>query len=59
MLAGPVEATVIGNAIVQAAAAGVLDDVAHGRRIVAGTAAIETFNPEPMYDWDALARRVR
>ena len=59
VLAGPVEATVIGNAIVQAAAAGVLGDVAHGRRIVAGTAAIETFNPEPMYDWNALARRVR
>ncbi len=53
--AGPVEATVIGNAIVQAVAAGVLDGVADGREIVGATAPIETFTPERLYDWDALA----
>ena len=58
VLAGPIEATVIGNAIVQAAAAGVLDGVAAGREIVARTTSIETIIPEPMYDWDALTQRV-
>ena len=34
VLCGPVEATVVGNALVQAIADGVLDDLEHGRRVV-------------------------
>ena len=58
VLAGPAEATVVGNAIVQAAAFGVLDGVANGRRLVEQTLAVDQVKPEPMLDWDALAARV-
>jgi rhamnulokinase len=58
VLAGPAEATVVGNAIVQATAAGSLADVAHGRRLVEQALAVEQVTPEPMLDWDALAGRL-
>jgi rhamnulokinase len=58
VLAGPVEATVVGNAIVQAVAAGALDDVAHGRRLVARSLPVTCVDPRPTLDWDALADRL-
>ncbi len=58
VLAGPAEATVVGNAIVQATATGTLADVAHGRRLVEQGLAVEHVRPEPMLDWDALAGRL-
>jgi rhamnulokinase len=58
VLAGPAEATVVGNAIVQAIAAGVLDDVAHGRQLVRPALAVDRVLPEPTLDWDALAARL-
>jgi rhamnulokinase len=58
VLAGPAEATVAGNAIVQAAALGVIDGIAHGRRLVAGAFGVDQVMPEPLVDWDALAGRL-
>ncbi len=58
VVAGPVEATVVGNAVVQAVAAGVLGDVAHGRRLVERALPLVSVNPAPTLDWDALAGRV-
>ncbi len=58
VVAGPVEATVVGNAIVQAVADGVLSDVAHGRSLVERALTIERVEPEPTLDWGALAERV-
>ena len=58
VLAGPAEATVVGNAIVQAAALGALDGVADGRRLVEQALAVDQVMPEPMLDWDALAGRL-
>jgi rhamnulokinase len=58
VLAGPTEATVAGNAIVQAVAAGTLADVDHGRRLVERSLQITRVDPRSTLDWDALMARV-
>ena len=55
---GPAEATVVGNGLVQAVAAGVLDSVAQGRELVRSSLPARSFRPEPTLDWDALASRL-
>ena len=45
MLAGPVEATAIGNILVQAIALGDISSLAAARKIVADSTAIQTFLP--------------
>jgi rhamnulokinase len=57
VMAGPAEATVVGNAIVQAVAAGVLEGVSDGRRLVERAMPIDAIRPETTLDWDALAGR--
>ena len=57
-MAGPVEATVVGNALVQAVAAGVLDDIEQGRALVRRAMPLEEVRPEPTLDWDVLAARL-
>jgi rhamnulokinase len=58
VLAGPVEATVAGNAIVQAVTAGALVDVEEGRRLVERSLPVARVDPRPTLDWDALAARL-
>jgi len=58
VLVGPAEATVIGNALVQAVAAGVLPDVAAGRRLVAASLEPQLVEPAPIADWQGLAGRL-
>ena len=58
MLCGPVEATVVGNALVQAIADGVLVDLDHGRRLVESALAPLVVEPEPTYEWAALEERL-
>jgi rhamnulokinase len=58
VLCGPVEATVVGNALVQAIADGVLDDLARGRRLVESALTPIVVEPEPTYDWAALEDRL-
>jgi rhamnulokinase len=58
VVAGPAEATVVGNAIVQATATGALAAVAHGRRLVERALAVDQVTPEPTLDWNALAARL-
>jgi rhamnulokinase len=53
VLAGPVEATALGNVLVQAVASGHLPDIATGREAVAVSAEHETFEPRDSDDWDA------
>ncbi len=57
VVAGPAEATVVGNAIVQAVAAGVLGGVDDGRRLVERALPMNRVTPEQMLDWNALERR--
>jgi rhamnulokinase len=58
VLAGPAEATVIGNALVQAIADGTLADLNEGRRLIERSLPPLVFTPERCYDWEALERRV-
>jgi rhamnulokinase len=46
VIAGPTEATAIGNVLVQAIGAGVIRDLTEGRRIVRESFAVETFEPK-------------
>jgi rhamnulokinase len=58
VMAGPAEATVVGNAIVQAVAARALGGVTDGRRLVERAMPIDRVTPEPTLDWDGLASRL-
>jgi rhamnulokinase len=58
-VAGPAEATALGNILVQAIAAGALPDLATGRRAVAASVDTRQYDPQPADTdrWDdAFAR---
>jgi rhamnulokinase len=61
VLAGPVEATAVGNVLVQARAAGALrGDLAELRKLVRETHELRTYEPRgDAAAWDAAARRLR
>jgi rhamnulokinase len=52
IVAGPVEATAIGNILIQAVAQGVLDSLASGRDLVAHSFPLIAYEPEPHTDWE-------
>jgi rhamnulokinase len=57
VIAGPAEATAIGNILVQAMAAGAIRDLAEAREVVRNSFALEVVEPRPQSDWgDAYAR---
>lgn len=58
VLCGPVEATIVGNALVQAIADGVLQDLDHGRRLVESVLPPTVVEPISTLDWSALEHRV-
>lgn len=55
--AGPVEATVIGNVLVQAIAAGRFASLADARRYVGESAQLITYQPRQSRAWEEAARR--
>ena len=55
--AGPVEATVIGNVVVQAIAAGRFSSLADARLYVGRQAKPRSYEPSPSPDWAEAARR--
>jgi rhamnulokinase len=57
VLAGPVEATVIGNALVQAVAAGRFATLAEARRHVAANLSPRRFEARPSPEWEEKHRR--
>jgi rhamnulokinase len=57
VLAGPAEATVIGNALVQAVAAGRFATLADARRHVATNISPRRFKPQPSPEWEEKTRR--
>ncbi|MBN1122280.1 MAG: rhamnulokinase [Anaerolineae bacterium] len=59
VVAGPVEATAIGNILVQAAAMGGIDSLAEGREIVRKSFAVDTYRPEDASAWDQAYGRYR
>lgn len=58
VLAGPPEAAAAGNAIVQAMAAGVVESLDEGRRLIERDASIVRVPPERTIDWEALTNRL-
>jgi rhamnulokinase len=57
VVAGPVEATALGNLMVQALAAGVVPDIPAGRRAVAASIALDQYEPRSSPQWDAAYER--
>ncbi|MBD0424588.1 rhamnulokinase [Streptomyces sp. TRM S81-3] len=59
VVAGPTEATALGNILVQARAAGLVDDLAAMRRLVASTQHLRRYTPRgDGAAWDAAAARL-
>jgi len=57
VVAGPTEATVIGNALVQLIALGELGSIAEARALVARSAELQRYEPRNRAGWDeAFAR---
>jgi rhamnulokinase len=52
VVAGPVEATAIGNALVQAISLGYLGSLSKGRKLVAKSFPMETYEPQAVGGWD-------
>jgi rhamnulokinase len=57
VVAGPAEATALGNLMMQAIAVGQLTDVAAGRRVVDASVERRRFYPRPGAVWDEAFRR--
>jgi len=57
VLAGPVEATALGNVLLQAVALGHLDSLGALRDVVRASFAIESFEPQDRADWQHAAAR--
>jgi rhamnulokinase len=57
VVTGPVEATALGNVMIQAIAAGQLPDIAAGRRAIAASISQQTFEPGPPEAWQAAFAR--
>jgi rhamnulokinase len=52
VVAGPVEATAIGNVLVQAVALGAVGSIAQARELVRDSFAVETYEPRDTAAWD-------
>jgi rhamnulokinase len=57
VIAGPAEATAMGNVLIQAIGAGELSGLAAAREIVRRSVALEVFTPKSAEDWDAAYGR--
>lgn len=57
VLAGPVEATALGNVLVQAIGLGLLGSLAQGREVVRRSFEVRTFTPANPQAWDEPYRR--
>jgi rhamnulokinase len=59
VVAGPVEATALGNVMMQAIATGHLGSIAEGRAAIAASVPQEKFEPRPSAAWDDAYARFR
>ena len=58
VIAGPVEATAIGNILVQAIALGQLGSLAEARAVVRRSFELDRYQPAAAADWDAAYQRL-
>ena len=56
-LAGPVEATVLGNSLVQLIALGEIKNLAEGRQIVARIKGMKRYEPHDQLEWNEAYER--
>jgi rhamnulokinase len=57
VVAGPVEATAIGNVMMQAVAAGAVGSIREAREVVRRSCTVETYEPRQTAAWDAAYER--
>ncbi len=57
VIAGPIEATAIGNVMMQAVAAGRIDSIGDARQIVRQSFPVERYEPQQPRPWDEAHRR--
>jgi rhamnulokinase len=57
VVTGPVEATALGNVLVQAQALGDIGSVADGREVIRRSFALETYEPQDSEAWDEAYAR--
>ncbi len=57
VLAGPIEATVLGNIAVQLLCAGIISDIAQARQIIAESERVTPYQPQETAQWDAAYER--
>ncbi|MHC5073967.1 MAG: rhamnulokinase [Planctomycetota bacterium] len=57
VITGPVEATVIGNIVMQAIGLGHIKDLAEGRHIIRNSFDLETYTPQQTDQWDQQYER--
>ena len=57
VIAGPVEATALGNIMLQLIALGEIKDVDEGRKIIAETENVKLFNKKRRAEWDVAYKR--
>lgn len=57
VLAGPVEATALGNVMMQAIASGAIGSIREGRQVIANSFKIEEYLPKDKAPWDEAYRR--
>jgi sugar (pentulose or hexulose) kinase len=59
VVAGPIEATVMGNALVQLISLGELKDLQEARQVVAQSSALTRFEPQETAVWEEAYQRVQ
>ena len=57
MIAGPIEATALGNIAMQMLATGAVSSLAEGRQVIERSFPLERFEPADAHRWDAQYRR--
>jgi rhamnulokinase len=57
VIAGPVEATALGNLLVQARSDGELSSLAEMRSVIRRSSEVKTYDPGQSEAWDAAASR--
>jgi rhamnulokinase len=55
VVAGPVEATAIGNLLVQAMALGLISTLGQAREVVRRSVVLETYEPKSTHEWDVAS----
>jgi rhamnulokinase len=59
VIAGPAEATALGNVLIQAIGAGEISGLREAREVVRRSSSPETITPKPAADWDRAYEKFR